>query len=219
MGWNMGSGGEGFGGTARARLLIADRQPLVGEALATLVAARGFAVVARAHFGADAAAIMAGGGVTIALIDLDLHDPGPAELLRDAACHQTRMIFMAASAEHPGVALALDSGAAGLVLKSESADSLVHCIATVATGGRWFDRSARHRALDHADAINSARQLTRRERDVARLVATGQRNRGIAGQLGISEGTVKMHLHNVYAKLGLESRTQLVMDERLRMLG
>ncbi len=56
--------------------------------------------------------------------------------------------------------------------------------------------------------------LTPRERDVARLVATGQRNRGIAAALGISEGTVKMHLHNVYAKLGLESRTQLAMAAR-----
>lgn len=53
--------------------------------------------------------------------------------------------------------------------------------------------------------------LTPRERDVARLVAAGQRNRAIAATLGISEGTVKMHLHNVYAKLGLESRTQLAM--------
>lgn len=47
-------------------------------------------------------------------------------------------------------------------------------------------------------------------------VPTGQRNRAIAGALGISEGTVKMHLHNVFAKLGLESRTQLAMDERMR---
>lgn len=54
--------------------------------------------------------------------------------------------------------------------------------------------------------------LTPRERDVARLVAAGQRNRLIATTLGISEGTVKMHLHNVYAKLGLESRTQLAMS-------
>jgi DNA-binding NarL/FixJ family response regulator len=54
--------------------------------------------------------------------------------------------------------------------------------------------------------------LTPRERDVARLVAAGQRNRAIATTLGISEGTVKMHLHNVYAKLGLESRTQLAMS-------
>lgn len=56
--------------------------------------------------------------------------------------------------------------------------------------------------------------LTRRERDVAQLVAAGQRNRGIAETLGISEGTVKMHLHNVYGKLGLESRTQLAMALR-----
>ncbi len=56
--------------------------------------------------------------------------------------------------------------------------------------------------------------LTPRERDVARLVAAGQRNRAIATTLGISEGTVKMHLHNVYAKLGLESRTQLAMSTR-----
>ncbi len=56
--------------------------------------------------------------------------------------------------------------------------------------------------------------LTPRERDVARLVAGGQRNRAIAASLGISEGTVKMHLHNVYAKLGLESRTQLAMSVR-----
>jgi DNA-binding CsgD family transcriptional regulator len=56
--------------------------------------------------------------------------------------------------------------------------------------------------------------LTPRERDVARLVTAGQRNRAIAATLGISEGTVKMHLHNVYAKLGLESRTQLAMSTR-----
>ncbi len=53
--------------------------------------------------------------------------------------------------------------------------------------------------------------LTPRERDIARLVAAGQRNRVIATGLGISEGTVKMHLHNVYTKLGLQSRTQLAM--------
>ncbi|MGI4880973.1 MAG: helix-turn-helix domain-containing protein, partial [Janthinobacterium lividum] len=63
-------------------------------------------------------------------------------------------------------------------------------------------------------SIEPVPTLTRRERDVARLVAAGQRNRTIADALGISEGTVKMHLHNVYAKLGLESRTQLAMDVR-----
>ena len=60
----------------------------------------------------------------------------------------------------------------------------------------------------------ASRTLTPRERDVAQLVAAGQRNRTIADALGISEGTVKMHLHNVYAKLGLESRTQLALAAR-----
>jgi len=63
----------------------------------------------------------------------------------------------------------------------------------------------------------SAPALTRRERDVADLVTAGRRNRAIADALGISEGTVKMHLHNVYAKLGLESRTQLAMELSGRM--
>ena len=68
-------------------------------------------------------------------------------------------------------------------------------------------------------AYRDSHHLTRRERDVARLVATGQRNRAIASMLGIAEGTVKMHLHNIFAKLGLESRTQLAMDERVRVTG
>jgi two-component system nitrate/nitrite response regulator NarP len=83
-------------------------------------------------------------------------------------------------------------------------------------GGTWFDREAASQARDRAAARTGALTLTRRERDVARLVASGKRNRDIANELGISEGTVKMHLHNAYAKLGLESRTQLAMDERLR---
>ena len=56
--------------------------------------------------------------------------------------------------------------------------------------------------------------LTPRERDIARLVVAGRRNRSIAAALGITEGTVKMHLHNVYRKLGLESRTQLAISAR-----
>lgn len=65
-----------------------------------------------------------------------------------------------------------------------------------------------------AGPVPAVSPLTARERDVARLVAAGQRNRTIAASLGIAEGTVKMHLHNVYAKLGLESRTQLAMATR-----
>ena len=52
--------------------------------------------------------------------------------------------------------------------------------------------------------------LTTREVEVAGLVALGMRNREIAERLAISEGTVKIHLHNIYEKLGIEGRSQLV---------
>jgi len=54
-------------------------------------------------------------------------------------------------------------------------------------------------------------ELTRRETEVARLVSFGSRNKEIARELDISEGTVKMHLHNLYEKLKVTSRTELAI--------
>ena len=208
-------------GNRRPRLLVGDRQPVMVDALAALLADHGHDVVHRVASGADAEAALAGGEIDIAILDIDFADPSPGELLArmHARCQQLSVIITAPSADHPGLSAAIGCNADGLVLKSEATECLYHCLAAVAAGGQWYDRFASARALDQADARNGASHLTRRERDVAKLVATGQRNRIIAGALGISEGTVKMHLHNVYAKLGLESRTQLAMDERLRMLG
>lgn len=209
MRWNGESG-------QTPRLLVADRQPMVAEALAALLRNRGYLIAAQAHDGTGAAAALSAGGIDAAIIDIDLADPGPLEII---ATNRTPVVITAPCPEHSGVTAALESSASGLVLKSEPAESLAHCLATVIAGGQWFDRQAMARALDRATARDSADALTRRERDVAKLVATGRRNRDIATVLGISEGTVKMHLHNVYAKLGLESRTQLAMDERLRTMG
>lgn len=207
--------------TGRApRLLVADSQPMVAEALAALLQARGYEIAARAHDGASAETALAAGGIDVAILDIDLADPGPAQLfdrLRGRGDH-VPIIVTAPCGNHHGVAAIIDSRTDGLVLKSESASDLADCLAVVAAGGQWLDRtamaSARHRSMTETGADT----LTRRERDVALLVATGRRNREIAGELGISEGTVKMHLHNVYAKFGVGSRTQLAMDARLKLL-
>lgn len=209
MRWN-GEGGQ------TPRLLVADRQPMVAEAMAALLRDRGYLIAAHAHDGAAAAAVLSGGGIEAAIIDIDLAAPAT---LATITTGRTPIIITAPCPDHSGITAALESNASGLVLKSEPAETLAYCLATVIAGGQWFDRLAMARALDRATAHDSAEALTRRERDVAKLVATGRRNRDIASVLGISEGTVKMHLHNVYAKLGLESRTQLAMDERLRALG
>ena len=203
------------------RLLIGDRQPMLVEALAALLIDHGYAVTHRAANGAEADAGLAAGDVDIAIVDIDLADPSPIALLARLRARGQRIpvVITAPSPDHPGLGSIMESAADGLVLKSEPTECLHHCLAAVIAGGQWFDRFARASARDQQQAIDGAAHLTPRERDVAKLVATGQRNRIIADALGITEGTVKMHLHNVYAKLGLESRTQLAMDERLRRLG
>lgn len=208
-------------GGRRPRILLGDRQPIVLEAIAALIDTRGFEVTARVQNGHDAASAIAAGEIDIAVLDIDLAAPGPLALIDERRARGQRLpiIVTVPDAEHASLAAIIESCADGLVLKSEGANCLFHALGTVTSGGQWFDRFAMARALDRVAASSGAALLTRRERDVARLVATGQRNRNIAGVLGISEGTVKMHLHNVYAKLGLESRTQLAMDERLRLLG
>lgn len=213
MRWNEAMGEHG--GQA-LRLLVGDAQPLVTAGLAALLERRGHVVTGRAGTGAEAAAAIAEGGVDIAILDIDLVDPSPLTLL--GARRSVSIVILAPDADHPALIKVIEAGANGLVLKSQGAASLDHCLIGVAAGRQWYDRGTVAHAFGRREAMGAATSLTPRERDVARLVATGQRNRNIAGALGISEGTVKMHLHNVYAKLGLESRTQLAMDERLRLL-
>ena len=207
-------------GNGQPRLLLGDAQPLVAAALAALLRSSGHDVSLCIHSGAEAEAAILAGAIDIAILDIDFADPAPAALvarLRQQRC-VVPVIILAPDADHPALPHVIESGIDGLILKSQAATGLDHCLTIVTAGGQWFDRRAMVRALDHNQVMGGAGRLTPRERDVAKLVATGQRNRSIADRLGISEGTVKMHLHNVYAKMGLESRTQLAMDDRLKML-
>lgn len=201
-------GGMGGPPAGQYRVIIADGQPLVGAALAALVTTLGYNVTAIVDDARRVGAAIAANGCDILVIDIALFD---AVIARGTA-----VVIAAPVSTHPALAAAIGQGIAGLILKTESAELLSLCLGRVAAGSQWFDSKALADVAVQVEAHKDAELLTRRERDVARLVAAGQRNRSIAAALGISEGTVKMHLHNVYTKLGLESRTQLAMDERLR---
>ena len=66
---------------------------------------------------------------------------------------------------------------------------------------------------------NSTTNLTARELEIVRAVASGLRNKGIAEKLRVTEGTVKVHLHNIYKKLGLDSRLSLMVYSKEHGLG
>lgn len=173
-------------GHRRAR--VAHPTPLVTHALSALLVGAGFKIVT----GGDA-----GGPVDLAIVGDDF------------ASAAARTIAVVEADDLAAQRAATARGVAGMIATTASVDHFRACIDAVASGGRWHDPEI-------VAGIDTGPTLTRRERDVAGLVAAGQRNRTIAAALGISEGTVKMHLHNVYAKLGLESRTQLAMNVRAR---
>lgn len=111
---------------------------------------------------------------------------------------------------------AVKAGVNGIVLKDGAEDALIECLNTVAAGGRAIDAGLMDRALDLAMTGGSdpLAKLAPREREIAELVAKGLRNREIADRLTMSEGTVKVYLHGIYQKVGVENRTALALMAR-----
>ena len=88
---------------------------------------------------------------------------------------------------------------------------------------QWLERETVTRAfrkvLDRETAARAAADtLTPREIEIVRMVAQGLRNRAIAERLSISEGTVKVHLHNIYEKLAVDGRVELLLSARQKGL-
>lgn len=198
------------------RLVIADDHPLVLEGLALVFGNTRFDVVARCTDGPKAADAIGRLQPDIAI--LDIHMPGASglDLLRQSREQgwPTRMVLLTASLEEGPIVEAIRLRVDGLVLKHSAADMLVRCAEQVMAGRQWIDREAMQQAigvLAEADEAAASPALTARESDVVRLLAQGRRNKQIARELGISEGTVKMHLHNIYNKLAVGSRTELAL--------
>jgi DNA-binding CsgD family transcriptional regulator len=100
----------------------------------------------------------------------------------------------------------------GIVVSSPDPRTLIECVESVARGIRWVDPDllglvARTRSHPSADA-----QLTWREREIVQCVVRGLRNKVIARELNVSEGTIKMHLHHIFAKLKVQIRTELALS-------
>jgi DNA-binding NarL/FixJ family response regulator len=151
---------------------------------------------------------------------LDLRMPGHGglgvlrALERDGARCPT--VLLTAAVTGAEVMEAVRLGASGLVLKESPPDTLLDCIRRVHGGGEWIDGDTASRAVRGVMAREeatreAAESLTPRELEIVRMVAQGLRNKTIAERLSISEGTVKVHLHNIYEKLEIGGRLELVL--------
>jgi DNA-binding NarL/FixJ family response regulator len=197
------------------RLVLADDHPIVLGGLAQLFETEpGFQVVAMAATGSEALAAVRKHRPDVLVLDLRMPDLGGIDVLQQLQQERstTRVVVLTAS-ESDEVIEAIRMGVQGVVLKDMAPALLVRCVRAVNTGDKWIEKVLATRALDQLLARRSAERdiavLTRRELEVARLIAQGFSNKSVAAKMLITEGTVKLHVHHVYEKLGVEGRMAL----------
>jgi two-component system nitrate/nitrite response regulator NarP len=98
-----------------------------------------------------------------------------------------------------------------MVLKTSDPALLIECMDKVRQGERCVDPEIAERMGNAKERASRSPSLTPRERELVDLVRQGLRNRDIGAKLGVTEGTVKVYLHAIFDKLGVDNRTELAM--------
>lgn len=203
------------------RLLIADDHPLVLAGLEGLLTQAGHAVIARVRSGDDALREIEHLRPEVAILDVNM--PGASGIQVARILHRRQnpvpVVLLMGTLDDRVLIEAMEIGIKGLLLKESPPELLLRCIDIIAAGGSWHDREAMARALTAMARPQGSAMLTPRERDIVRMIGTGKRNREIAVALGMSEGTVKAHLRNIFEKLDVSNRAELALRARDMQLG
>jgi DNA-binding NarL/FixJ family response regulator len=200
------------------RVLLVDDHPIVLHGLQQLFERReGFDVVGCCADAATAVDAVARHLPDVMVLDLRMPGRSGLDVLRQLSgrCPACRRVLLTAAISDAEVAEATRLGATGLVMKEASPEVLLNCVRSVHGGTPCIERDSGGISDPRPAAIGSAAgssdSLTQREKEILRMVALGLRNKVIADRLSISDGTVKVHLHNIYQKLGVDGRLELVL--------
>jgi DNA-binding NarL/FixJ family response regulator len=194
------------------RVLLVDDHALFREGLAEIFAAEDdVRVVGEAGDGDEAVALAQRERPDVVLLDVEMRGPGPEETLRRMlrVSPSSKVVVLTMHDEPRLVRSLLGIGARAYVVKSATCEELLAAVRTVARDPDRIVLSVSRDTLERLEGRDDG-LLSSRELEVLTLVAGGMSNARIASQLHISEGTVKRHLTNFYAKLGVASRTDAV---------
>lgn len=196
------------------RVLLADDHTVVRQGLrAFLETDRGIELVGEAKDGAEALRLAQRLRPDVVVMDLVM--PGMDGFAATAAIRSelpdTEVVALTSVLEDAAVVGAVRAGAIGYLLKSAEPEELRTAIRAAAAGQVQLAPEAAARLIREVRAPEGPERLSEREMEVLRLVASGQPNKTIARQLGITERTVKAHVGSILGKLGLESRTQAAL--------
>ena len=198
---------------ARIRLVIVDRQPIVLQGLKSVLGAQhDFDVVASVSDGASCLDAIRNLSPDVALLADTLPDLTVSEILAIAKAENlsTRLVFFTES-DHDLTA-AIAAGTCSAISKYAAPDTMLRSLRLMAKRGVLLQQSDLSPAAKGADSTKIEKMmelLTQRERQIVRLVSEGMSNKEIARKLSVSQGTVKVHLYNIFQKLEITNRTVL----------
>lgn len=201
-----------------ARILIADDHPFFLRGLEEFLHSAGHEVVAHAQDAGEAYALVEGKKPDLIILDVNMPPDSGIEVLKTLRFRGfARPIMLVTADISPSEALeAIQHNVNGIVMKHSAANVLIQAVDLALTGECWIDPDVLDQALredisSHSGLLVPESGLTQREHAIALLVSRGLKNREIAEQIDVSEGTIKVHLHKVFKKINIHSRTQLAL--------
>jgi DNA-binding NarL/FixJ family response regulator len=199
------------------RLLVVDDHEVVRQGLVSLLDRRSqFEVVAQAGSVAESIAMAARHEPDLVIMDVRLPDGSGIEACREirAARPETRVVMLTSYPDEEAVLSAIIAGASGYLLKQIRGRDLVSALESVGRGASLLDPAVTEKVLDRVRRVASGTasdelaDLTAQERKILLLVAEGKTNKEIAGEVFLSDKTVKNYVSSILSKLNLQRRTQ-----------
>ena len=198
------------------RVVLVDDHPLVRAGLSTLLdAAADLTVVGEAADGAQAVDVAERCAADVVLMDLSMPvmDGVAATRAVLARVPEARVVVLSSYSDQARVRDAVAAGATGYVLKDSSPEQVLSAVRSAAAGHAPLDPRVAAALLPSA-AQQPGAGLSERELQVLRLASKGLANKQIARSLGIAERTVKVHLGNVFRRIGVNDRTSAALWAR-----
>jgi DNA-binding NarL/FixJ family response regulator len=196
------------------RVVVADDQQVMREGLVALLGLiDGVEVAGAAANGVEAVDLVAQGNVDVVLMDLKMPvlDGTLATARITADFPEVAVLVLTTYADDASIANALRAGARGYLTKDAGRAEIGAALRSTAAGQSTFDPEVSKRLIAGLTPASPGNDgLTARETEVLRLIARGLSNPEIAGQLFISEATVKTHINNTFAKIGARHRAEAV---------
>jgi DNA-binding NarL/FixJ family response regulator len=199
--------------TDRVRVVLVDDHEMVLDSMATALERRPvIEVVGRARSVDEAVGLIAGTETDVVVTDYNLGDGRGTTLVEYTTelDPPVPVLLLTGIDDRRGIEAALAAGCAGFVSKSQGMDQLVDTVLAVARGAAVFPAALLSSMLD-AEPANVESGLTQRELEVLQLLAQARSVGEIAGELHLSMHTIRNHIKQILAKLGVHSQLQAVV--------